>query len=414
MDAAGALLADGKANPTETALVEELTWLLLRERKFAGHLKYSWPEGNRATFAFILLEIYLKSKWHHIDNVLWSSIVRALSIADLYYYSGGSDAIRLQPSALNCAGQERRVHLHGRKDIMSLTEAAYSFWWIAIKVDIDDEAALGADARRAMSENKLYFPNYYFLKNFVKEESGNDISIDLMKAFEWKICTRVDWNVRMPTMDDFLKLHLQRPWTIYDLDAADNTPTEETLNLLKFWAQYTSGVLMMDPLDMMLQYPPSHCAAAVMVIARVLSDITPHWMPELTTRTLGADDANNIFMCRQQWYVCVHELAALVATSLEECNDKYYCTKLHTTKMDVSLELNRLEQWLEFNSLDVPDVDHVAKKPKRSDDRQKSILTRKRDKYVHNDKNVALIVEETCAFLLSKGYELWRTSKAAT
>ena len=50
---------------------------------------------------------------------------------------------------------------------------------------------------------------------------------------------------------------MQRPWTIYDLDAADNTPTEETLNLLKFWAQYTSGVLMMDPLDMMLQYPPS-------------------------------------------------------------------------------------------------------------------------------------------------------------
>ena len=51
------------------------------------------------------------------------------------------------------------------------------------------------------------------------------------------------------------------------------------------------------------------------------------------------------------------------------------------SSMDVSLQLNQLEQWLEFNSLDVPDVDpsdvpdvdHV-KKPKLSDDRQKSIL----------------------------------------
>ena len=74
-----------------------------------------------------------------------------------------------------------------------------------------------------------------------------------------------------------------------------------------------------------------------------------------------------------------------------------------TTKMNVSLELNRLEQWLEFNSLDVADVDvhdlvmaeSVSKKPKLSDE-QKSILARQRDKYVHKDKQVADVVEETC------------------
>ena len=54
MDAAGALLADANAVPTKTALDEELKFLLLRERKYAGLLKYRWPDDTRATFASIL------------------------------------------------------------------------------------------------------------------------------------------------------------------------------------------------------------------------------------------------------------------------------------------------------------------------------------------------------------------------
>ena len=416
MDAAGALLADGNAEPTETALAEELTWLLLRERKFAGLLQYSWPEGHRAAFICVLLEIYLKFKWQYIDDVLWSSMLRALAIADLYYCGGGSDAVQLQPTALNCAGKARRIDLYGRKDIMSITEAAYSFWWIAIKVDIDDEAALAADAFRAKSENRLLFPNYHFLKRFGNKESGNDINIALMKAFEWKICTRLDWNLQMTTMDDFLQLHMQQPWTKYDLDATDNTPTKETLNLLKFWAQYTSGVLTMDPLDMMLQYPPSHCAAAVMVIARVLSQITPHWTPELTTRTLGAEDANAcVRLSWPAWNVCVHEMAMLVATSLEEYNNKSYKVDGCPVAVNVSLQLKQLERWLEFNSLDFSDVDRISKKPlDHVSKRHKSILSRKKEAWQHKDGRVASVVEETCVRMLSNGYEVWHTSKAAT
>jgi len=58
----------------------------------------------------------------------------------------------------------------------------------------------------------------------------------------------------------------------------------------------------------------------------------------------------------------------------------------------------------------------VSKKPKLSEDGQKSILARKRDKYVHKDKQVADVVEEICARMLSKDYNVWcrRSSKAAT
>ena len=63
---------------------------------------------------------------------------------------------------------------------------------------------------------------------------------------------------------------------------------------------------------------------------------------------------------------------------------------------------------------DVPDVDHVSKKPKLSDDRQKSILTRKKESWQHKDERVVKIVDETCARMLSNGYNVWHTSKAAT
>ena len=118
---------------------------------------------------------------------------------------------------------------------------------------------------------------------------------------------------------------------------------------------------MMDPLNMMLKYPPSQCAAAVLLIARVLSLIIPSWTPELTTRTLGAnqhnqDQIDSQLGDREQWFVCVHEMAALVVTSLEECNNKFYLTG-RGVKMDVSRQLNQLKQWLQFNSLDLADVD---------------------------------------------------------
>ena len=414
MDAAGALLADANAVPTKTALDEELKFLLLRERKYAGLLKYRWPDDTRATFASILLEVYVKHDWLYMHDVLWSSIVRAMALADLYYCGEGSDTVKLRGPAVVC-GSMGQIDLFGTK-IMSLTEAAYTFWWIAITLDLDVGAALAADAKRPMSEPKLILPSYHFFKRFVNIESGNDISIALMKAFEWKICTRLDWNLQMTTMDDFLQLHMQHPWTKYDLDATDNTPTKETLNLLKFWAQYTSGVLTMDPLDTMLQYPPSHCAAAVMVIARVLSQITPHWTPELTTRTLGAEDANACArLTWPAWNVCVHEMAMLVATSLEEYNNKSYKVDGCPVAVNVSLQLKQLERWLEFNSLDFSDVDRISKKPlDHVSKRHKSILSRKKEAWQHKDGRVASVVEETCVRMLSNGYEVWHTSKAAT
>ena len=416
MDAAGALLADDadvNAVPTQAAMDEELKFLLLRERKYAGLLKYRWPDENRAAFAAILLEVYVKHYWLYMEDVMWSSIVRAMALADLYYCGEASDTIKLRGPAVVC-GAMGQIDLFGVK-IMSLTEAAYTFWWIAITLDLDVGDVLQQDAKRPMSEPKLILPNYHFLKRFVNIESGNNISIALMKAFEWKICVRLDWNLQMTTMDDFLQLHMQHPWTKYDLDATNNRPTEETQNRLKFWAQYTSGVLMMDPFNMMLLYEPSHCAAAVMVIARVLSQITPNWPPELTTRTLGAEDANAcVRRSWPAWNVCVHEMAMLVATSLEECNNKEYTLDGFTGKMDVSLQLNQLERWLEFNSLDFSDADRVSKKPKLSDDRHKLILPRKKEAWQHKDERVAKVVDETCARMLSNGRKVWHTSKAAT
>ena len=171
---------------------------------------------------------------------------------------------------------------------------------------------------------------------------------------------------------------------------------------------------MMDPFSTMMLYEPSQCAAAVMVIARVLSQITPNWTQELTTRTLGAEDANAcVRLAWPAWNVCVHEMAMLVATSLEECNNKDNTLDGSTGKMDVSLQLNQLERWLEFNSLDFSDADRVSKKPKLSDDRQQSILPRKKEAWQHKDKRVASVVDETCARMLSKGYNVWHT-KAAT
>ena len=296
MDAAGALLADGNAELADVDLTEELTWLLLRERKPQFQPLTRWPEGDRTRLICVILAACTKWKWKNLHDVLWLSTSRALAIADLYYRTAGSDIVALRPDALAryCDG---RQSLHGRKDLISITEAAYAFWWIAIKVEMNDDRALHpGNCRTAYAGPEgegAWLPTYKFLSNWLQQEYGCDINIDLMKAFEWKVCTRVDWNLRMPTMHDFLNLHLQRPWTKYDLDATMNTPTGETLALLKHWVDYTSAVVMMDPLDMMLQYHPSQCAAAVMLIARVLSLITPRWIPELTTQTLGAHDEHN-------------------------------------------------------------------------------------------------------------------------
>ena len=413
MEAAHALLADGSAEPTETALDEELKFLLLREHKYAGLLKYRWPDENRAAFAAILLEVYVKHYWLYMEDVMWSSIVRAMALADLYYCGEASDTIKLRGPAVVC-GSMGQIDLFGAK-IMSLTEAAYTFWWIAITLDLDVGDALQQDAKRPMSEPKLILPNYHFLKRFVNIESGNNISIALMKAFEWKICVRLDWNLQMTTMDDFLRLHMERPWTKYDLDATNNTPTEETRNRLKFWVQYTSGVVMMDPFNMMMLYKPSQCAAAVMVIARVLSQITPNWTQELTTRTLGAEDANAcVRLSWPTWNVCVHEMAMLVATSLEKYNNKSYQVDGRKGVVNVSIQLKQLERWLEFNSLDFSDADRVSKKPKLSDDRHKLILPRKKEEWQHKDQRVAKVVDEACARMLSIGRTAWHTSKAAT
>ena len=417
MDAAGALLADDadvNAVPTQAAMDEELKFLLLRERKYAGLLKYRWPDENRAAFAAILLEVYVKYDWLYMEDVMWSSIVRAMALADLYYCGEASDTIKLRGPAVVC-GSMGQIDLFGAK-IMSLTEAAYTFWWIAITLDLDVGDALQQDAKRPMSEPKLILPNYHFLKRFVNIESGNNISIALMKAFEWKICVRLDWNLQMTTMDDFLRLHMERPWTKYDLDETNNRPTKETRNRLKFWVQYTSGVLMMDPFNMMMLYEPSQCAAAVMVIARVLSQITPNWTQELTTRTLGAEDANAcVRLSWPTWNVCVHEMAMLVATSLEECNNKEYTLDGSTGKMDVSLQLNQLERWLEFNSLDFSDVDRGSKEPlDHVSRRHKCILPRNKEAWQHKNERVAKVVDETCARMLSNGRNVWDTSKAAT
>ena len=62
---------------------------------------------------------------------------------------------------------------------------------------------------------------------------------------------------------------------------------------------------MMDPLNMMLKYPPSQCAAAVLLIARVLSLIIPSWTPELTTRTLDVNQHNSDNDAPTKWgYSC--------------------------------------------------------------------------------------------------------------
>jgi hypothetical protein len=417
MDAAGALLADDadvNAVPTQAAMDEELKFLLLREHKYAGLLKYRWPDENRAAFAAILLEVYVKYHWLYMEDVMWSSILRAMALADLYYCGEASDTIKLRGPAVVC-GSMGKIDLFGAK-IMSLTEAAYTFWWIAITLDLDVGDALQQDAKRPMSEPKLILPNYHFLKRFVNIESGNNISIALMKAFEWKICVRLDWNLQMTTMDDFLRLHMERPWTKYDLDATNNTPTEETRNRLKFWVQYTSGVVMMDPFNMMMLYKPSQCAAAVMVIARVLSQITPNWTQELTTRTLGAEDANAcVRLSWPTWNVCVHEMAMLVATSLEKYNNNSYKFDGRKGVVNVSLQLKQLERWLDFHKLDFSDVDRVSGQPlDHVSRRHKCILPRNKEVWQHKDKRVAPVVEETCVRMLSNGYMVWHASKPAT
>ena len=92
MDAAGALLADdadANAAPTQAAMDEELKFLLLRERKYAGLLKYRWPDENRAAFASILLEVYVKHHWLYMEDVMWSSIVKAMALADLRVVNSG-------------------------------------------------------------------------------------------------------------------------------------------------------------------------------------------------------------------------------------------------------------------------------------------------------------------------------------
>ena len=102
----GADVADANAAPTQAAMDEELKFLLLRERKYAGLLKYRWPDDTRAAFASILLEVYVKHDWLYMHDVLWSSIVKAMALADLYYCGEGSDAGRAKGEGENAGDGE--------------------------------------------------------------------------------------------------------------------------------------------------------------------------------------------------------------------------------------------------------------------------------------------------------------------
>jgi hypothetical protein len=145
------------------------------------------------------------------------------------------------------------------------------------------------------------------------------------------------------------------------------------------------------------------------VIARVLSQITPNWTQELTTRTLGVEDANAcVRLSWPTWNVCVHEMAMLVATSLEKYNNKSYKVDGRKGVVNVSIQLKQLERWLEFNSLDFSDVDRVSKEPlDHVSRRHKCILPRNKEAWQHKDKRVAVFVEEACVRMLSKSNDVW-------
>lgn len=445
MEAAGAPPADGNADNAQDAdpvdaqdaeLTEELQWLLMRERMPRYNTPDpKWGSGYRSIVAQIMLAVCVHYDWK-LGDLLMSCVSRALAIADRYYsVRQGFDTVRLTSFAL-ARVPAGRCKLNGRADILSRTEVAYSFWWVAIKAAVDNLSACEHNAKHGPFANEFLFPRYFWLQKSLEQDHDIVISAEHMKAFEFELCFEIDWNVNMPTMHDFLNLYMQHPWTKYDLDATKNTPTEETLRLLKHWVEYTSAVLMMDPLDMMLQYDPSQCAAAVLLIARVLSLITPSWTPELTTRTLGAfgafDQMDSPLGQRSQWFVCVHEMGALVVTSLEEGNNQFYHTRLHV-KMDVTRQLNRLKHWLEFNSLDMNEVDidklitaeekdmedllqmeemcslePATKKPKVGENGRKSMFTLEDTRRRLNlDKEHADTTKNICAAILAKNIELW-------
>ena len=85
MDAAGALLAnvadvaDANAAPTQAAMDEELEFLLLRERKYAGLLKYRWEESKSGPPRkyYTMTEIGIKV----LDdlNISWQDLVKAVN-----------------------------------------------------------------------------------------------------------------------------------------------------------------------------------------------------------------------------------------------------------------------------------------------------------------------------------------------
>ena len=111
----------------------------------------------------------------------------------------------------------------------------------------------------------------------------------------------------------------------------------------------------------------------------------------------------------------MHEMAMLVATSLEKYNNKSYKVDGRKGVVNVSLQLKQLERWLDFHKLDFSDVDRVSGEPlDHVSRRHKCILPRNKEVWQHKDKRVAPVVEETCVRMLSNGYMVWDASNPAT